>query len=93
MHNNKQKTTAKHNNQNKSCNRTQKQLKHQDSRLKKGTFKIIKHKRKKCIYLTLTFSPPLARPGFFHRHTPETHVSCSAHTHARAHACTHTYTH
>lgn len=39
MHNNKQKTTAKHNNQNKSCNRTQKQLKHQDSRLKKGTSK------------------------------------------------------
>lgn len=39
MHNNTQKTTAKHNNQNKSCNRTQKQLKHQDSRLKKGTSK------------------------------------------------------
>ena len=60
----------------------------------------------KCIYVTLTFSPPLARPGFFHRHTPANtcvmfrtrvypHARARAHTHTRArtHAPTHAGTH
>ena len=50
------------------------------------------------IYLTLTFSPPLACPGFFHRHTYTRKHMCNAQNtrasaRARARAHTHTHTH
>ena len=47
------------------------------------------------IYLTLTFSPPLARgPGFFHRHTPaNTCVMFITRVHPYARARTYTHTH